>query len=132
MRAAAKLQIISVSQIARLVLVPLLAFVVMNQVFSPQYMIWLLPLAALASLEGNLWPACAIALATMLTPLFYPVPDYYHGGLNLMETTILLARNLMLIASWVALMRTAWRRCDGPDPKADPLLSTPDYPGCGE
>ncbi len=108
-RAAAKLENVATAQIARLLLIPLLAFVVMNQVFSLQYMIWLLPLAALASLEGNLWPVCAIALATMLTPLFYPVPDYYHGGLNLLETLILLSRNFSLLAAWIALMREAWQ-----------------------
>ena len=109
MRAAARLQNISAPQIARLVLVPLLAFVAFNQVLSPQYMIWLLPLAALAGLEGKFWPAGAIALATMLTPLFYPVPDYYHGGLNLIETIILLGRDLILLAAWIALLREAWR-----------------------
>jgi len=104
-RAAARLQNISAPQVARLLLVPLLAFVALNQVFSPQYMIWLLPLAALASLEGKPWAFGAISLATLLTPLFYPVADYYHPGLNMGETAILVLRNLILIAVWISLQR---------------------------
>jgi hypothetical protein len=109
-RAAAKLQNVSAPPIARLLLIPLLAFVALNQVLSPQYMIWLLPLAALGSLEGKSWALGAISLATMLTPLFYPVPDYYHPGLNLVETIILLCRDFILIAVWVSLIRESFQK----------------------
>jgi hypothetical protein len=103
-RVAVTLQNISAPQIARLLLIPLLAFVAMNQVLSPQYMIWLLPLAALGSLEAKPFACYTVFLATILTPLFFPVQNYYHAGLDLMETTVLLFRNLILIFAWVLLI----------------------------
>jgi len=108
--AAVNLQNVSAPQIARQLLIPLLAFVALNQVLSPQYMIWLLPLAALGSLEGKPWALCSISLATMLTPLFYPVPNYYHPGLNLLQTAILLLRDGILIGVWVSLMRETFQK----------------------
>ncbi len=94
-----------VSRLAQLLLVPLLAFVGFNQVLSPQYMIWLMPLAALASLSGNLTPALLISIATMLTPMIYPsLFGDYGSGLGLFETVILLARNFILIVVWALLI----------------------------
>jgi hypothetical protein len=92
-----------IGRLARLLLLPLLGFVAFNQVLSPQFMIWLLPLAALGSLEGNPLPMLAIPLATVLTPIFFPCPEYI-SGLNLWETIILLLRNLVLIAAWIMLI----------------------------
>jgi len=102
-RVAYRLQKISPPQIARLLLIPLLAFVALNPVLSPQYMIWLLTLAALASLEGSLWVSCSICLATVLTPIFYPSSNY-GVGITLMETLVLVIRNLILIAAWGSLI----------------------------
>jgi hypothetical protein len=87
----------SVAHLARFLLVPLLAFVIFNQVFSPQYMIWLLPLAAMAGADGNPRITLAIALATMLTPTFYPSPEYNGAGLNLFQTQVLVLRNIILL-----------------------------------
>jgi hypothetical protein len=101
--AAARVERPSPAKTARLLLVPLLSFVAFNVVLSPQFMIWLLPLAALASLEGNPWPMFLIPLATMITPIFFPCPEY-GTGLNLWETVVLLLRNFMLIALWAMLM----------------------------
>jgi hypothetical protein len=109
---AFRFQKMNAPQIARLLLIPLLAFVALNQILSPQYMIWLLSLAALASLEGTHWVPGGIALATMLTPIFYPSADY-GIGLNLPETLVLVVRNLILIAVWISLIRGSFRsiRC---------------------
>ena len=101
--AAGRMELPSAAKTSKLLLVPLLAFVAFNMVLSPQFMIWLLPLAALGSLEGHPWPMLAIPLATMLTPIFFPCPQY-STGLNLWETVILLLRNLMLIAVWAMLI----------------------------
>lgn len=100
----------SLGLLARLALMPLLAFVAFNQVLSPQFMIWLLPLAALATLEGNPWPVLGIPLATMLTPVIFPsLTGDYGRGLNSLETAVLVARNCLLVAVWVLLFREQWR-----------------------
>ena len=91
----------SLSKLARLLLIPLLAFVAFNQVLSPQYMIWILPFAALASFEGPMLSPLLCVGAVMLTPAIYPsLYGDYHCGLCLFETVILLARNLFLILAW--------------------------------
>lgn len=124
MRLAMKLQNSSVAQIARLMLIPLLAFVAFNQVLSPQYMIWLLPLAALGSLEGSPWALCAISLATFMTSLFFPVTDYF-SGLNLYETSVLLGRDFILIAVWISLIAEAFQamRTAGAENKSAVIIS---------
>lgn len=109
-RWAMRMQEVTISQMARRLLIPLLAFVALNQVLSPQYMVWLLPLAALASLEGRPWMFCALSLATMLTPLFYPVANYYRPGLNLLQTLILLFRDGILIAVWISLINESFQK----------------------
>lgn len=102
--AAARLYKPSAAEIARVLLVPLLAFVAFNQVLSPQYMIWILPLAALACLEGNPWPVILIVFAAILTPIFYPSLNGEYGtGLTLGETTALVLRNSILIGVWISL-----------------------------
>jgi len=93
---------LSASGIARLLLLPLLGFVAFNQVLSPQYMIWLLPVAAMAGFKGIYVPL-ALSIAAMLTPTFYPVPDYMEG-INFSETAGLVLRNTILVVAWCVLM----------------------------
>jgi hypothetical protein len=108
--AAAQCKRPTIGSIARLLLGPLLAFVAFNQVLSPQFMIWLLPLAALGTLEGNLWLVFGIPLATMLTPVIFPsLSGNYSTGLNSLETMILVTRNLMLVVVWWLLVREQWQ-----------------------
>jgi len=106
--AAGRVSALDTYQIARLSLVPLLAFVGFNLVLSPQYMIWLLPLAALGILGGPKWPMIAIAVCTAVIPVFYPSPQY-GSGLNLFQTLVLLGRNVTLVVVWVALIIEFWR-----------------------
>jgi len=98
--AAARCRRLSIGRTARILLVPILAFVVFNQVFSPQYLIWLLPLTAVSCLEGSAWSLLAILSAVMLTPILIPALHY-----GLFDTTVLLARNLLLVGAWGALVR---------------------------
>jgi hypothetical protein len=88
-------------------LVPLLSFVAFNLVISPQYLIWLLPLAALGLLGGGRWPMMMIGVATALTPAFYPSPRYLTG-LNFAETIALVCRNVSLVVIWLALIEEFW------------------------
>jgi len=104
--AAARCEIRSIGQVARLLLVPLLAFVAFNQVLSPQFMIWILPVAVLAMSTGKVWPVFLIVPATMLTPIIFPaLPGHYGTGLLLPETLVLVARNLVLVTVWALLVR---------------------------
>ena len=108
-RAAARLKNPSPAQLARLLLAPLLAFIAFNNVLSPQFMIWILPLAAIGFVEGKALPMLTIFFAVVLTPIFYPsLFDDYAAGLNLFETSILVIRNLGLIAA-LLLIYTGFR-----------------------
>lgn len=98
---------ISMAQIARLLLIPLLAFIAFNYVLSPQYMIWLIAIVALASLEENICPLFAIMLAIVLTPLFFPTSEF-ATGLNEFQAFILILRNLLLVGAWIFLIKEAY------------------------
>ncbi len=116
--AVARCQRPSIGWVARLLLGPLLAFVAFNQVFSPQFMIWLLPLAALGTLEGNPWVVLGIPLATALTPVIFPsLSGNYGRGLNSLETIVLVTRNLILVAVWWLLIKEQWRICRNGHPE---------------
>ncbi len=90
-------------RLARLCLLPLLAFVAFNFVLSPQYLIWLMGLVALATLEAWTWPLIAACVACALTPIIFPSPTY-RSGLDLPRTIVLNLRNLALVASWIGLL----------------------------
>jgi hypothetical protein len=96
-------ELIKPPTLARLFLVPLLSFVAFNQVLSPQYMIWILPLAAVLAIEKDLFVALLLVVATWLTPFFFPTLEYITG-LNLRETIILLFRNIILVTVWFLLI----------------------------
>jgi 4-amino-4-deoxy-L-arabinose transferase-like glycosyltransferase len=88
-----------------LLLIPLLAFIAFNQVLSPQYLIWALPIAAIAMFDRDPLIALAIAVAASLTPV-WGRPNYYtDAGINLAQTAALLARNLLLVGAWAGLIR---------------------------
>jgi hypothetical protein len=98
--------------IAALLLLPLVPFVAANTVFSPQFHLWLLPLAALA-LEGRdqlprpaVRAAWVILLATMIVPTFYPSREYTLG-LGLWRTAVLVCRNGLLLYAAVSLLQAA-------------------------
>jgi uncharacterized membrane protein len=87
----------------------LLAFIVTNKVFSPQYVIWLLPFAPLLRLRqaGVLLAICA------LTIVLFPF-DYDHLlGMELLPVLLLNLRNLLVVALlvWLLVERapSSWR-----------------------
>jgi hypothetical protein len=104
---ASKVSKLSIFQLARFALVPLLPFVAFNIVLSPQFLIWLLPLAALGLLAGEKWPMLFIAIGTAVIPLIYPSPQY-GNGIDLMQTIVLVSRNLALVIAWLALLFEFW------------------------
>jgi hypothetical protein len=97
-----------VEDLARLALGPLLAFVVLNPVLSPQYLVWLTGAACLALLSGSRWPAVAVLVAAVMTRGIF-AGSTYRTGLGIVHLTLLLVRNGLLFAAGIALVREAWR-----------------------
>ncbi|NNM55003.1 MAG: hypothetical protein HKM05_09805 [Spirochaetales bacterium] len=93
---------LSLPRLANLLLLPLTAFVIFNPVFSPQYMIWIIPFAAIAVLDTTWWPAVCLLVACVFVPSIYPVPDYFTG-LQGLHCAALVTRNLLVLASWLGL-----------------------------
>jgi len=122
---AAQVRAWNLPRLARLALVPLVPFVALNIVFSPQYMIWLLPLACLGMLEGRKWPMLWIALSTAVVPVWYPSPQFVTG-FSLAQTLVLLGRNVGLVVVWLVLVWDWWQLARQPsavEPGAEPLAS---------
>jgi hypothetical protein len=87
-------------------------FVATNTVFSPQFHLWLIPLAALVLERRDSLPrpavraAWAIFVATMIVPTFYPSREYTLG-LGLWRTVVLVMRNSLLLYAAVSLFQAA-------------------------
>ncbi|MDY7226638.1 glycosyltransferase 87 family protein [Hyalangium rubrum] len=103
--------------VARLALVPLVAFVVLNPVLSPQFLIWLTGAAALALLSGSPWAPAAILVAAAITRGIF-AGSTYNTGINAGYTLLLLARNGLLLGAGVALTREVWRAASTRTPES--------------
>lgn len=111
----------SLGLLARAALAPIAAALVFSSVLSPQFLVWLVGLTGLAMTEGGTpsgasgaWRVPALVLAaTALVPLFFPSPQY-NAGLELPRTLALVARNVLLLAAWVELVRSLARRSGAP------------------
>lgn len=89
----------------RAVLAALLAFVALGKVLSPQYLIWLLPLAALAWARGDRAVPALVAAAAVLTEAYFP-RDYFELVAGDDGTFALVAaRNLLLLAALAGAVR---------------------------
>jgi len=105
---------------ATLVLLPVTTFVAFSFVLSPQFHLWLAPLAALGLFArrrpeagvgtGALW---CIFFSAFLVPAFFPSPTF-DGGLDLGRTFVLVLRNVLLLYATWSLLRTAVRLAAGP------------------
>jgi hypothetical protein len=82
----------------------LLAFVTLGKVFSPQYVIWLAPFAALAWVWGRRAVALLTATAIVLTHVEFP--SRYFDLINERTDVIVIvaARNAVLLAAFVVLV----------------------------
>ena len=81
----------------------LLAFVTLGKVFSPQYVIWLAPFAALAWVWGRRAVALLAAAAIVLTHVEFP--SRYFDLINAQTDVVVIvaARNALLLAALVTL-----------------------------
>jgi hypothetical protein len=92
-----------------------LAFVALGKVLSPQYLLWLAPLAAVAYTRGARASALAVAAAVVLTRLEFP---YRYSDLVAgQDAAIALvgARNALLVGALLMVLAPAagparWRR----------------------
>jgi uncharacterized membrane protein len=79
------------------------AFVAFGKVFSPQFLIWLLPFAPLVRSRAA---QALFAFSLLVTQLWFPDRYWLLGGnLHLYETTLVLVRDLAVVALFLVLMR---------------------------
>jgi hypothetical protein len=84
---------------------------VLGTVLSAQYITWLLPLVPLVAWRRGLVATLMFVVAAALTHAWFPSPNYgnYLGHFDLGATSLLLARNLALLATALALALPSWR-----------------------
>ena len=80
-------------------------FVAFGKVFSPQYLIWLIPLVPLVAGLPGLVASLLTATALVLTQLWYPDRyQQYADHLPLLESSLVLARDLAVVALAIVLL----------------------------
>jgi Glycosyltransferase family 87 len=84
---------------------------VLGTVLSAQYITWPLPLVPLVAWRRGLVATIAYVVAAALTNAWIPSPNYgnYVTNFDLGATSLLLARNLALLATALALALPSWR-----------------------
>jgi hypothetical protein len=87
------------------------AFVALGKVLSPQFLIWLVPLVPLVRGRRGVAAAALLALAMVLTQLWFPY-RYWDLALHFAprESWLVLARDLVLVALAVVLAAPTRRR----------------------
>jgi hypothetical protein len=77
----------------------------LGTVLSPQYVVWLIPLVPLVGGRRGTAAILLFVVAAALTNVWIPDRYFeYQGGLGLGPTSLLLARNLALLAMALALL----------------------------
>jgi hypothetical protein len=87
-----------------------LAFVTLGKVFSPQFLLWLIPLASLLGGTLALGGWLALGLAVVLTRLYFPGRWIGVIHLEALPTWLLVARNLALLMLLAAVVLAFIRR----------------------
>ena len=78
---------------------------VTSKVFSPQFLVWIVPLAVVVELEAWAWIVGLLAVACVLTQAVYPgrYEELVAGDLD--TVLVLVARNALVVAVTVILVR---------------------------
>ena len=79
------------------------AFVAFDKVLSPQFLIWLLPLVPLVAGRRGLVASGLLALALLLTQVWFPIRYFDLVRFDELPSWVLLARDLVLVALLVVL-----------------------------
>lgn len=93
-------------------------YVALGKVFSPQYVIWLVPFVAVVpAARGGLVAVGLLVAATLLTSLYYPANywPFVHDQ-ELGWTLVILSRNLLLCALAASLVLTLFKLRRARDP----------------
>jgi hypothetical protein len=116
-------------------LAALLVFTVTSRVISPQYLVWLVGLAAVClTVRGTSQKPVALLIlpATVLTTVEFPL---LFGAVQHSQpwgVAVLAARNLLLLAAAIVSCRRLWRSTRGPEAAPTVVLpaepAAPSYP----
>lgn len=86
-------------------------FVGFGKVFSPQYMIWLIPLVPLVAGRAGLFASAALVAALVVTQAWFPSRyGLYADHLRPVESGLVLTRDLLVAGLAVGLVATLRRR----------------------
>jgi hypothetical protein len=85
----------------------LAAFVAFDKVLSPQFLIWLLPLVPLVRGRRGIAASALLALALLLTQIWFPIRYFDLVRFDPFPSWVLLARDLVLVALLVVLTAPA-------------------------
>jgi hypothetical protein len=80
-------------------------YIAFSKVFSPQYLVWLIPLVPLVSGRATALLVVIVGMTQIWEPWRYS--EYYHGfpgGL----TTLVLVRDLLVVVLFAVLVRRLW------------------------
>ncbi|MEZ0066632.1 hypothetical protein ABIA32_002644 [Streptacidiphilus sp. MAP12-20] len=104
-------------------LAAVLLFTVTSRVISPQYLVWLIGVAAVClTVEGSCQRPVAwlLVAAVPLTTLEFPVMFGDLVNRTVLGTALITSRNLLLLAAAVLACVRLWRSTVGPAPTAAP------------
>jgi len=85
----------------------LVAFVALEKVLSPQFLIWLLPLVPLVRGRRGLAASALLGLSLLLTQVWFPIRYFDLVAFEAFPSWVLLARDLVLVALLVVLSAPA-------------------------
>jgi hypothetical protein len=105
---------VSSDELVRLTAIVVAAILALGQVLSPQFLIWLLPLAPLVAGRRGLAATALLVVSLATTQAWFPdVYRRYVDTLDAPSTAVLLARNGLLVALLLVLAWPAPRRARG-------------------
>jgi hypothetical protein len=99
------------------------AYVVFSKVFSPQYLIWLIPLVPLVGGRRGVRAGALLVVVLGLTQIWEPYRYYdYYRNFAPWLTWLVVARDLLVVALFVVLIRPSGRNAEQLDPMRAPVV----------
>jgi hypothetical protein len=82
-----------------------LTFVVLGKVFSPQFLLWLIPMVVLLGGSLSVWAAAGVGLSVLLTRLYFPGRWHALIAFEALPSWLLVARDATLLAVLAFVLR---------------------------